>query len=305
MTHYHVNGKFLLTSEYLVLKGALALALPLKMGQNLDMELLETNDNVLFWDASQPDGHWFSAVIDKASFSIIQTDDEGKAKKLIEILRAIKSLNNNVFDGNDLRFVTHLDFNPQWGFGSSSTLIANLAQWAKVNPYDLLKLTFGGSGYDIACASAQQPVLYQLVGEKPVVQSVEFHPPFVEKLFFVYQGQKQSSAKEVGKFQNSVVQIDMQDEIDAVSEISRSLLTCIDFNAFCTFLQVHEDVVASCIGREPLKTQFADFQGTIKSLGAWGGDFFLAATAWPVEQVKNYFASKGLDVVFGYNDLVL
>ena len=305
MMHFYSHGKFLLTSEYLVLKGALALALPLKFGQSLDCEQFETNENQLYWDALNPDGHWFSAVFDKKDFSIKHTDDEAKAKKLAEILKAIKSLNHNAFEGNDLHFVTKLDFNPQWGLGSSSTLVANLAQWAKVNPYELLKLTFGGSGYDIACASAPQPILYQIVGEKPMNQPVEFNPPFADKLYFVYQGQKQSSANEVGKFQNRVVQIDMQDEIDAVSEISRSLVACTDFDAFCSFLQIHEDVVASCIGREPLKTKFTDFQGTIKSLGAWGGDFFLAATAWPKEQVKAYFAEKGLDVVFSYDELVL
>ena len=305
MMHFYSHGKFLLTSEYLVLKGALALALPLKLGQSLDCEQFETNENQLSWDAFNPDGHWFSAVFDKKDFSIKHTDDEAKAKKLAEILKAIKSLNHNAFEGNDLHFVTKLDFNPQWGLGSSSTLVANLAQWAKVNPYELLKLTFGGSGYDIACASAQQPILYQIVGEKPMNQPVEFNPPFADKLYFVYQGQKQSSANEVGKFQNRVVQIDMQDEIDAVSEISRSLVACTDFDAFCSFLQIHEDVVASCIGREPLKTKFTDFQGTIKSLGAWGGDFFLAATAWPKDQVKAYFAEKGLDVVFSYDELVL
>lgn len=305
MTHYHSNGKFLLTSEYLVLKGALALALPLKLGQDLDVEILETNNSLLFWDARQPDSRWFSAVLDRHDFHIIQSDDEAKAIKLVEIMKAIKSLNPFAFDGNDLRFVTKLDFNPRWGLGSSSTLIANLAQWAEANPYELLRLTFGGSGYDIACASAQHPIFYQVVGDRPIAQPTGFHPPFSDNLFFVYHGQKQSSANEVGRFKNRVVQIDMQDEIDAVSEISRSLVACTDFDTFCTLLQLHEDVIASCIGLEPLKMRFPDFPGTIKSLGAWGGDFFLAATSWSAEQARIYFASKGLDVFFGYNDLVL
>lgn len=304
MMHYKSNGKFLLTSEYLVLKGATALALPLELGQSLDVQTLETDNDQLFWKASKPDGHWFSVTLCKIDFSIQDTDDEAKANKLAEILKAVKSLNDNAFSGNDLLFETHLDFNPEWGLGSSSTLIANLAQWANVNPYDLLKMTFGGSGYDIACASAKQPIFYQIVGEEPVVKPVDFNPSFADKLYFVYQGQKQSSAKEVGKFQNRVVQIDMQDEIDAVSEISRSLVTCTDFNAFCTFLQIHEDVVASCIGREPLQTKFNDFQGTIKSLGAWGGDFFLAATEWNETQVKDYFRQRGLEVVLRYDELV-
>ena len=39
---------------------------------------------------------------------------------------------------------------------TSSTLIANLAKWSNVDPYILLSETFGGSGYDIACASAKK-----------------------------------------------------------------------------------------------------------------------------------------------------
>ena len=38
MSRYSSHGKFLLTGEYLVLKGALALALPLKLGQSMTVE---------------------------------------------------------------------------------------------------------------------------------------------------------------------------------------------------------------------------------------------------------------------------
>ena len=48
---YKSNGKFLLTGEYLVLKGATALALPLKKGQSLEVENLDSNDGLIHWDA--------------------------------------------------------------------------------------------------------------------------------------------------------------------------------------------------------------------------------------------------------------
>ena len=92
------------------------------------------------------------------------TDDPDKAMRLCQILQAVKQLNPKAFEGNDIKFTTRLDFDPNWGLGSSSTLIANLAQWANVNPYELLKLTFGGSGYDLACATAEGPIYYQLAG---------------------------------------------------------------------------------------------------------------------------------------------
>lgn len=323
MTHYKSNGKFLLTSEYLVLKGALALALPLKLGQSLDVQTLETDNDQLFWKASQPDGHWFSAVFDKKDFSIKHTDDEAKAKKLAEILKAIKSLNHNAFEGNDLHFVTQLDFNPQWGFGSSSTLVANLAQWAKVNPYELLKLTFGGSGYDIACATAEGPIYYQLSTTEsalrqaqgprvvepvetptPTVEPINFTPPFADHLYFVYQGQKQNSSKEVKAFLEKTNPVDLQKDIEAVSEISRAVPKCQSLDEFAMLMQCHERIIARCIGQEPVQKRFPGFEGMLKSLGAWGGDFILAATEWTEDQVKDYFKRKGLEVVFGYNDIV-
>ena len=41
-----------------------------------------------------------------------------------------------------------------------STLINNIANWVNVDAYKLLNLTFGGSGYDIACASHNSPITY-------------------------------------------------------------------------------------------------------------------------------------------------
>ena len=323
MTHYKSNGKFLLTSEYLVLKGALALALPLKLGQSLDVQTLETDNDELFWKASQPDGHWFSATFCKTDFSIKHTNDEAKANKLAEILKAVKSLNDNAFGENDLLFETHLDFNPEWGLGSSSTLIANLAQWAKVNPYELLKLTFGGSGYDIACATAEGPIYYQLSTTEsalrqaqgprvvepvetptPTVDPINFTPPFADHLYFVYQGQKQNSSKEVKAFLEKTNPVDLQKDIEAVSEISRAVPKCQSLDEFAMLMQCHERIIARCIGQEPVQKRFPGFEGMLKSLGAWGGDFILAATEWTEDQVKDYFKRKGLEVVFGYNDIV-
>ena len=300
---FHSNGKFLLTSEYLVLRGALSLALPLKLGQSLEVKPLD--ESLLKWNAFTPNGAWFSAVLDVETLQVKSADDKVKAEKLSSILLAVKQLNPDVFSKGGMEFNTRLGFNTEWGLGSSSTLIANLARWANVNPYELLRLTFGGSGYDIACATAEPPILYQLVEGKPQVQSVKFSPAFSDRLFFVYQGQKQSSSKEVGSFKERMRQMNIDKEIDAVSEITKSLVSNVSFDDFCRFMQEHESIISHCIGREPLQQHFSDFKGTIKSLGAWGGDFFMAATDWDAEKVKRYFAGKGLMVVFGYKEMVL
>lgn len=304
MTRYHSNGKFLLTSEYLVLKGALALALPLKLGQSLEVEELETNKDQLHWEAFRPEGKWFSVSLDRENPANYSTVNPEKAKRLSEILQAVKQLNPKAFEGNDLQFTTRLDFDPNWGLGSSSTLIVNLARWANVNPYELLKLTFGGSGYDIACATAEQPIYYQLIDGKPQFETVDFRPPYADHLFFIYQGQKQSSSKEIKAFLAKANPADVQKDIEAVSEISRAVPKCETLNEFALLMQCHERIISRCIGQEPVQKRFPDFEGTLKSLGAWGGDFILAATEWDESQVKAYFKKKGLEVIFGYKDIV-
>ena len=304
MSLYQAHGKLLLTGEYLVLKGALALALPLKLGQSLQISLADTDTHRLHWVAQQPDKAWFSVVFDTDTLQPVTTDDPAKAEKLASILKAVRKLKPTAFYGGDLRIRTHLDFDPNWGLGSSSTLIANLAQWANVNPYELLKLTFGGSGYDIACATAEQPVYYQLIDNKPQVQTVDFQPSFADHLFFVYQGQKQSSSKEVKAFLEHTNPVDLQKDIESISEISRVVPKCQNLDEFGMLMQCHERIIARCIGQTPVQKRFPDFEGTLKSLGAWGGDFILAATEWTENQVREYFKGKGLEVVFGYNDIV-
>ena len=307
---YYSHGKFLLTGEYLVLKGALALALPLKLGQTLTVETVCTPS--LQWNAYKPNGPWFSVTMNPENLEIINSDDQPKAEKLSEILKAVKQLNPAAFK-DSLCFETRLDFDPNWGLGSSSTLIANLARWANVNPYELLKLTFGGSGYDIACATAEGPIYYQVKAEAPepvegptlMVEPIDYNPPFAEHLFFIYQGQKQSSSKEIKAFLEKTNPIDLQKDIEAVSEFSRAVPKCQSLEEFAMLMQCHERIISRCIGQEPVQKRFPDFEGVLKSLGAWGGDFILAATEWDKSQVKEYFKGKGLEVVFGYKEIVL
>ena len=302
---YSSHGKFLLTGEYLVLKGALALALPLKLGQSLEVSLADTDTHRLHWIAQQPDKPWFSVVFDTDTLQPVTTDDPAKAEKLASILKAIRQLKPRACYGGDLRIRTHLDFDPEWGLGSSSTLIANLARWAEVDPYELLKLTFGGSGYDIACATAEKAIYYQLIDGKPQTETTKYNPFFAEHLYFVYLGQKQSSSKEIKAFLEKANPVDLQKDIEAVSEISRAVPQCENLDEFGMLMQCHERIIARCIGQEPVQKRFPDFEGVLKSLGAWGGDFILAATEWGEKQVKEYFKKKGLNVVFSYGEIVL
>ena len=337
---YKSNGKFLLTGEYLVLKGATALALPLKKGQSLEVENLDSNDGLIHWDAfykttdngqqttdiahssklrvqssefraqsSESNSPWFSAVLDKNDFSIKSTDDKEKAERLSDILTKAKALNENIFtEAHDYKFSTHLDFDPQWGLGSSSTLINNIAEWAEINPYKLLDQTFKGSGYDIACAKYNHPIFFEVMRTAPQaisqkIEAANFDPVFKDNLYFVYLGHKQNSAREIKAFLSKDKNYDS--EIKSISEISRALPNIQTLRDFCYFIKIHEEITAACLEQKRLRKYFNDFEGEIKSLGAWGGDFFLVATEWDEEKVKKYFDSKDLNIVFRYQDIVL
>ena len=232
--------------------------------------------------------------------SVKESDDFEKAKRLSDILSKAKSLNENIFnDSHDYRFSTYLDFNPQWGLGSSSTLINNISEWADINPYQLLEMTFKGSGYDIACAKANGAIFYR-VNES---RAADFNPSFKDNLYFVYQGHKQNSANEVKAFLDKEKSYD--DEVMKISEISETICHVDDYNSFCSLIKNHEEIMERVLNRKRIKSYYPDFEGEMKSLGAWGGDFFLVATEWDEDKVRKYFTNKGLDVIFRYNDIVL
>lgn len=302
MTVYRANGKLLLTGEYLVLHGAVALALPTRLGQSLSVETVAAE--TLQWNAYKPEGSWFSATLNPRTLEVVETDDLSKAAKLSRILKVVQELNPTAFMPG-LLFETHLEFNTEWGLGSSSTLLSLLAQWADVNPFQLLQKTLGGSGYDLACATANTAIHYKLEHGEPRVQPVAFNPPFADHLFLVYQGKKQHSSDEVRRFNQHWEQADLTNETQTVSELSMALPSITYFEDFCTLLQVHENLLSRCLGREPVQQQHPDFKGVLKSLGAWGGDFLMAATDMPFEDVSAYFKAKGMNTIFNYQDLIL
>lgn len=306
MVKFHANGKLLLSGEYLVLQGARALALPLNLGQSLEVTTIDDANGMIHWDAYTPKGFWFASIFSKHDFTVHASDDMDKADNLSRIFKAIKSLNPNILqDKKDYFFTTRLEFDSEWGLGSSSTLLSLLAQWAEVDPYELLKMTMGGSGYDIACATASQPIIYYLENGTPIVEKADFNPEFKDKLYFVYQGHKQSSGKEVKSFKERAQKLDFSYEISEISEISEQLINATSFNDFCALLTRHEEIMSRCLEQQPLKSQYPDFQGVIKSLGAWGGDFFLAATELSEKEVIGYFKKKGLETIIRYKDIVL
>lgn len=297
---YHANGKLLLTGEYLVLHGAKAIALPLKMGQQLTVSEGFSADSIL-WQAFYKRDLWFSCELNSVDFKVNNSNHPEKAETLSKIFQIIQLLNPDFHLQVGTRFETFLDANPEWGFGSSSTLISLLSQWAEVDPFVLNKLVFKGSGFDIACAMADGPIFYKKNEQE---QAIALDYPFADQLFLVYSGKKKKTFTEVSKFlKEKKVSTQL---IVEISSLSDEFALCHDQNEFNNLIRKHEQIIGRLIGKTPVKSDFfPDFTGEIKSLGAWGGDFYLISTELPFTGVKKYIENKGLTLLFSWNDLIL
>lgn len=281
----------MLFGEYLVLNGADALAFPLKFGQTLSV----TPSEQLIWESYSKHGMWFSAKMN-ADFTILETNNEEVAEILRQLLIVIKS-ENPTLDFSQY-FKAEANFELNWGLGSSSTLISLLSQWSGVDPRTLLDVSFGGSGYDVACATANAPILY---ANGKVKSEVHFPESVTSKQLFIYLGKKQNSREEIKRYKKSTI---TQKEVDAINSYVSKAISTDDIEVFEQQLNNSEELVGSIIGTTPLKQQFfEDYPYSIKSLGAWGGDFFLA-TYRDLETAKRYFLDKGYDTIFTYNELI-
>ena len=301
---YYSNGKLLITGEYLVLHGALALAVPTIPGQELHVE---TKDGPaeLHWKSYYKDECWFKAVFTLPRLEDISSSDNKTTKYLRQLLLNAHDLKPTIFQRAQSIYVdTRLGFRPEWGLGSSSSLISNIAEWFAIDPYELLKKTQKGSGYDIACARVDVPVLYRLEQGSPVIQKVNFKPSFKDKLAFVYSGRKQDSAASVSKFLSNTG-FRESDKI-RISEISLDITKATTLQKFSLLLDEHEEIMSGVLQQPKVKDErFPGFPGSIKSLGAWGGDFLLASSEIGIDEIKSYFSKKGLEVVFAFDDLIL
>jgi mevalonate kinase len=297
---YRANGKLLLTGEYFVLHGAKALALPLKVGQQLAV-YNDPDSNSIVWRAFHDEQIWFSCELNPTNFAAIKSNHPEKSETLSRIFKIIRTLNPAFLPKAGTRLETSLDSNPDWGFGSSSTLISLLSQWAGVDPFVLNELLFKGSGFDIACAIANGPIFYR---KSEPVQQIDLDYPFADQLFLVYSGQKKKTSTEVKTFlkeKKASAQL-----IDEVSNLTDHFAECQQQENFNQLIREHEKIVGRLIKQTPVKDRFfADFEGEIKSLGAWGGDFYLVSAKLPFSGVKKYFENKRLTTVLRWNDLIL
>jgi mevalonate kinase len=302
-TTFYSHGKLLLFGEYAVLDGALALAVPTRPGQSL--EISPGTSPGLSWTSLDQRGEaWLQARFTAGELQQPASGAFPKAlrERLLYILQTAGALAPGFLpDPLSLQVTTRLEFPREWGLGTSSTLLANIAAWSGANPYDLLERSMGGSGYDLACARAEGPVFYQLREGRAEATEAPFRPGFARDLLLVYLGQKQDSREGIARYRER--QEDTAPLVLELSRLSDAMARTKSLDAFMEGMRRSEALLSDFLGLPPVGEHlFSDFDGAVKSLGAWGGDFILAAGG---SRATAYFREKGFPVQLRYSDLVL
>ncbi len=303
---FYANGKLMISGEYLVLSGAMALAVPVKYGQSLVCISKKADDFYLTWKTLEKGKEKFYFEFSDTELFPVKSTNKEAGEFIRKILLAAKTLNPGFLnDKNNYEIITEINFDMNWGLGSSSSLISNIGWWSGTDPYRLLHEINGGSGYDIACARSKQPILYRFKGEKniPEIAQADFFPSFSSGLWFVYSGKKQSSAESIRDFSPENVP---KKWVEEISGLSREMAKTSSLGDFCKMMEQHEAITGKALGRQPIGEKlFRDFPGSVKSLGAWGGDFFMAAAGTKPKELKNYFNQKGYYTIIPFEEMVL
>lgn len=295
MKSFHSNGKLLISGEYLVLDGALSLALPCKFGQSLKFTE-DSNGNLEWISKDMNDTIWFTAYFEAKTLKVLKTSNYNTVKWVKKILEFCNknSLTNKNLQG---KIECKLEFPNNWGLGSSSTLLNNLASLYEINPYDLNFSTTNGSGYDIACAGSNSAITYQVIENIPQVKKMDWSPVFKDEILFIYLKKKQKSNLEVKRFKELKKDPDL---ISRISSITKEIIYSKTIEEFEHLLDEHEAITSQYIQSETVKSKyFSDYEGSVKSLGAWGGDFVLAT-----RKNKSYFLDKGFETILSFSEII-
>ncbi|MCK9480521.1 MAG: GYDIA family GHMP kinase [Bacteroidia bacterium] len=313
MEKFWSPGKLMITGEYLVISGAKALAVPTVLGQQLHF----THDRrrktrIVNWVSMTPgELIWYSN-----QFIIDQNFEpsEQKGSERTEFIRSLLiTINNSKPDffaeQGTYNFKTFMDFDPGWGLGSSSSLIVNLAMLTDLQPFELVfQSTLNqGSGYDIATSLMGKPILYFIEEEmyhwaEPVELSWK---KFANQCRLIYLNHKQDSNVEVSRFKSKWKENENRNFIEEISNISERITTVTDYEEFRQLLGRHELIMSEVLKKKCIKDElFPDFDGVIKSLGAWGGDFILACSNSTSEYTEKYFLEKGYQTIMDYSKMI-
>lgn len=292
-------GKLMLTSEYVAVDGALVLAIPTKLGQELFYTECEDQKSLFFWEAHHQNQLWLKAVIDYKDWKILEANDSNAAEFILKVLKNVQNLSETKLKSDTSYHIkTNLQFPPDFGLGSSSTLMSNLAEWADIDAFILNEMSLGGSGYDVAVAKEKSAVLYSRFPER-VYETIDFQPNFKDELIFIHLNQKQDTREGISHYRSKPTSTKL---INDYSKLTKKIVNSQTLEEFSKLMTLHEQKLSDFLEIPTVKEKyFQNCPSFVKSLGAWGGDFVLASKFGDYDK---YFKNQGFTKIFSWQDLI-
>ncbi|RKE89930.1 GYDIA family GHMP kinase [Epilithonimonas arachidiradicis] len=299
MSRIFSPGKLMLTSEYVAVDGALVLAIPTKLGQELFYTENEDQKSLIVWEAYHQNQVWLKAVINYKNWEIFETNDSKASEFILKTLKNVQNLSDTKLKSDTSYHIkTNLQFPSDFGLGSSSTLMNNLAEWANIDAFILNEISLGGSGYDVAVAKEKSAVLYSRFPER-TYHKIDFNPSFKNELIFIHLNQKQDTREGISHYKSKPTSTEL---INDYSKLTKMIVNSQNLEEFSELMTIHEQKLSDFLGIPTVKEKyFQNCPSFVKSLGAWGGDFVLASKFGDYE---SYFKKQGFPRIFSWPDLI-
>ncbi len=97
--------------------------------------------------------------------------------------------------------------------------------------------------------------------------------------------------------------IDLANCVEANNEITNEFINAKTLKDWASAMDKHEYLISNILQQETVKERlFPMYPHSIKSLGAWGGDFIMASGSI---QDSNYFIERGYNTVTFFEKMIL
>ncbi|HAY3507623.1 30S ribosomal protein S6 [Elizabethkingia anophelis] len=280
--------------------GAKALAIPTKPGQDLSAEKIDDHRSLIHWETYREGKLWLKTCIDYKNLFVTETNIANASAFILKIFSTLKDMRSESLEA-DYSYIlkSNVQFPENFGLGSSSTLMNNIANWGNVDAFALNDIALGGSGYDIAVAKAGAPIIYIRNRGNKTVETVNYSPSFKDQLLFVHLNKKQDSREGITMYKQMEKS---QDLIHYFSKLTDEILISENLENFSLIMEDHEKTMSNFLKISTVKEKyFKNAPSFFKSLGAWGGDFILTTKFCDYE---NYFLHNGFPNFFSYDELI-
>lgn len=207
--------------------------------------------------------------------------------------------------GKSYRFETRLEFHRNSGLGSSSTFIELLSRYFKLDPFQVQDKVFGGSGYDVAIAAVQKPLIFWRTENDIHFRQWSLNPELTKDWKVVFLGNKVNSRTSTSQVNDMLDDLakdeNYQMQIQKIIEIVRDAK---ELMAVETGIEMYQMFLSQLLGMVTPYTFFGVKplpRGVCKWLGAWGGDMLLVnSVVWDA-----YYSLWNGCEVKNWNDLVI